>query len=179
MLRELGVNRVSMGVQSWDDGLACYARAGSLVPSGQEKLRDSTRGRLRQRQPGSYFRRAWTEPRTMAVPVCRRRSRSSPEHVSAYCLTYEEDTEYFKRMSRAEYRPDLSLDADLFEDDHGARWKRRASLTMKFPTMHDPGRECRHNLAYWLGATFSGSVQARFRQLIAIDGRTSATRPHT
>ena len=38
MLRELGVNRVSMGVQSWDAGLACNARACSLVPPGQEKL---------------------------------------------------------------------------------------------------------------------------------------------
>ena len=27
-----------------------------------------------------------------------------PDHVSAYCLTYEEDTEYFARMTRGEYR---------------------------------------------------------------------------
>ena len=37
-----------------------------------------------------------------------------PDHVSAYCLTYEEDTEFFLRHARGEFRTDPEADADFF-----------------------------------------------------------------
>ena len=39
----------------------------------------------------------------------------APEHISAYCLTYEEDTEFFLRQARGEYRADVDTDALFFE----------------------------------------------------------------
>ena len=38
-----------------------------------------------------------------------------PEHVSSYCLTYEEDTDYFRKLLGGTFRQDVELDADLFE----------------------------------------------------------------
>ena len=38
-----------------------------------------------------------------------------PNHISAYCLTYEEDTDFFLRHSRGELRSDNDSDAEFFE----------------------------------------------------------------
>jgi len=38
-----------------------------------------------------------------------------PEHISAYGLTYEEDTEFFRRLGRNEMAPDEGIEADQFE----------------------------------------------------------------
>ena len=114
LLRKLGVNRVSMGVQSWDPGLlATLGRVHSVRQARRsyEILREAgfeninldlifgVPGQTREQWRGSL-------EETLAL---------EPNHISAYCLTYEEDTEYFLRMSRGEYQPDESLDADLFE----------------------------------------------------------------
>ena len=34
----------------------------------------------------------------------RRAIALEPEHISAYCLTYEEDTEFFRRQARGEFQ---------------------------------------------------------------------------
>ena len=38
-----------------------------------------------------------------------------PEHISTYCLTYEEDTEFFLRHARGEFKSDSDADANFFE----------------------------------------------------------------
>ncbi len=89
----------------------------------------------------------------------RRNDRSSnPSHISAYCLTYEEDTEYFLRMSRGEYQPDESLDADLFEmtidtlEDAGFCQYRDFELFKAGPRMPAQSR-----LLAWRGLSGAGS----------------------
>ena len=85
----------------------------------------------------------------------------SPSHISAYCLTYEEDTEYFARLSRSEYVPDKSLEADLFETTmdmlEGSGFSQ-----YEISNYARPNRECRHNLAYWLGENFLGLGPSAF-----------------
>ena len=44
----------------------------------------------------------------------RRAIALGPDHISAYCLTYEEDTEFFLRHARGEFRTDAEADADFF-----------------------------------------------------------------
>jgi oxygen-independent coproporphyrinogen-3 oxidase len=159
-LRGLGVNRVSMGVQSWDAGLlATLGRVHSAAQAQRsyEILRnagfDNINLDLIFGIPGQT-REQWraTLEKTIAL---------EPDHISAYCLTYEEDTEYFLRMSQGQYQPDDLLDADLFE------------MTMDLLEAADfcqyeisnysrPGRECRHNLGYWLGSDFVGLGPSAF-----------------
>lgn len=154
VLRKLGVNRVSMGVQSWDDGL--LATLGRVHTARQarrsyEILRetgfDNVNLDLIFGVPGQN-RDQWrtTLETTLAL---------EPAHISAYCLTYEEDTEYFNRLSRREYQSDASLDADLFEMTmhtlEGAGFSQ-----YEISNYARPDRECRHNLAYWLGSDFVG-----------------------
>lgn len=160
MLRELGVNRVSMGVQSWDAGL--LATLGRVHSSRQarrsyEILReagfDNVNLDLIFGVPGQN-REQWQNclEETLAL---------EPNHVSAYCLTYEEDTEYFMRMSRSEYQPDHALDADLFEMTMDTL-EPAGFFQYEISNYSRPGRECRHNLAYWLGADFLGLGPSAF-----------------
>jgi oxygen-independent coproporphyrinogen III oxidase len=160
MLRELGVNRVSMGVQSWDDRL--LATLGRVHTSRQarrsyEILReagfDNVNLDLIFGVPGQS-REQWgaTLQETVAL---------EPDHVSAYCLTYEEDTEYFVRMSRSEYVPNESLDADFFEMAMNIL-EGTGFSHYEISNYSRPGRECRHNLAYWLGADFLGLGPSAF-----------------
>lgn len=160
LLRSLGVNRVSMGVQSWDPILlTTLGRVHSLqqAQKSYEILREAGFENINLdlifgipgQTPEQW--RASLE-RTIAL---------EPHHASAYCLTYEEDTEYFLRMCHGEYRPDESLDADFFEiamDTLEAAGFYRSEIS----NYSKPGYECGHNLAYWLGADYLGLGPSAF-----------------
>ncbi|MEO7318540.1 MAG: coproporphyrinogen III oxidase, partial [Chthoniobacteraceae bacterium] len=84
-----------------------------------------------------------------------------PEHVSSYCLTYEEDTDYFRKLLGGEYRQDVELDATLFEmtmDTLSAGGFAQYEIS----NYARPGCESRHNQAYWLGADYLGFGPSAF-----------------
>ena len=88
-------------------------------------------------------------------------ARLGPEHISAYCLTYEEDTEFFERFSAGEFVQDEETDARFFEmtmDMLGEAGYEQYEIS----NYAKPGRECRHNLAYWLGADYVGIGPSAF-----------------
>ena len=160
MLRELGVNRVSMGVQSWDDGL--LATLGRVHSSQQARksysiLREAGFDNINLDLifgiPGQN-REQWRATLDQTIAL-------KSDHVSAYCLTYEEDTEYFTRMSRSEYVPDKFLEADLFE--MAMEMLEGSGFSQyEISNYSRPNRECRHNLAYWLGEDFLGLGPSAF-----------------
>lgn len=162
-LRALGVNRVSMGVQSWDPGLLeTLGRVHSAAQARRsyEILReagfDNVNLDLMFGIPGQTLAQ-WRESLIQTIAL-------QPDHISAYCLTYEEDTEYFLRMTRGEYRPDEILDAGLFEvtmELLGAAGFEQYEIS----NYARPGRECRHNLAYWLGSDYLGLGPSAFSTL--------------
>jgi len=99
LLREMGVNRISLGVQSCDDGL--------LKLLGREH--DAA-----QAEVSFHLLRA-TGFNTVSIDLMfglpgqslaqweadlRKTIALRPDHVSTYCLTYEEDTEFFLRHAR-------------------------------------------------------------------------------
>lgn len=154
LLRGFGVNRVSMGVQSWDpDLLKVLGRVHDadqvrrsfaiLRETGFENLNlDLIYG-----VPGQSLAQ-WEDSIRQTVAL-------EPEHISAYCLTYEEDTEYFERMTRGEFREDVESDAGFFE--RGVEMLSAAGYGQyEISNYARPGRECRHNLAYWEGTDYLG-----------------------
>ena len=85
----------------------------------------------------------------------------APEHISAYNLTYEEDTEYFRRFSLGELTQDGEADAALFELT--AETLAAAGYEpYEISNFARPGRECVHNLAYWSGADYLGLGPSAF-----------------
>ena len=159
-LLALGVNRVSMGVQSWDDRLLkTLGRVHSAAQARRsyEILREAGVKNINldlifgiPSQSASQ----WRESLLSTIEL-------EPDHISAYCLTYEEDTEYFEMFTRGEYAPEEGRDADFFETAMdvlpGAGFEQ-----YEISNYARPGRECLHNLAYWQGADYAGLGPSAF-----------------
>jgi oxygen-independent coproporphyrinogen-3 oxidase len=154
LLRGFGVNRVSMGVQSWDpDLLKVLGRVhdADQVRRSFAILRETGFDNLNldliYGVPGQSLAQ-WEDSIRQTIGL-------EPEHISAYCLTYEEDTEYFERMTRGEFREDVESDAGFFE--RGVEMLSAAGYGQyEISNYARQGRECRHNLAYWEGADYLG-----------------------
>jgi oxygen-independent coproporphyrinogen-3 oxidase len=160
LLRANGISRVSMGVQAWDDAvLAALGRNHSAEQAGRtfQTLRaagfDNINIDLMFAVPGQT-REQWLA--TLEKTVSLR-----PEHVSCYCLTYEEDTEFFRKLTRGEFRQDNDWDADLFElamDVLGAAGFDHYEIS----NYAQPGRQSAHNRAYWRGDDYLGFGPSAF-----------------
>ena len=160
LLREAGINRVSMGVQSWDD--AVLKSLGRTHDS--EKAEESFHV-LRQAGfdnlsidlifgvPGQSLE-SWQSS-------LERSLRLAPEHLSAYGLTYEEDTEFFSKLGRGEMAPDEGLEADQFELTSHLLGE-SGYLQYEVSNYALPGRESRHNSAYWSGKDYIGLGPSAF-----------------
>ncbi len=154
LLRECGVNRISLGVQSFDDGLlqllgrehsAAQAEASFtlLRAAGFKNLSIDLMFGL----PGQSLAQ-WEATLRRALAL-------QPDHLSAYCLTYEEDTDFFLRHARGEFRTDAEADADFFTiagDLLGAAGFEQYEVS----NYARPGFESVHNRAYWRGADYLG-----------------------
>jgi oxygen-independent coproporphyrinogen-3 oxidase len=160
MLRDFGVNRISIGVQSWDpEMLSRLGRVHSALQAERSVhiVREAGFTNLNLDLifgvPGQSIE---TWQRTVEKTVSL-----APEHISAYCLTFEEDTEFFRRFQSGEMTQDAEQDASFYE-------LTMASLATAGYSQYEisnyakPGYECLHNLAYWLGRNYLGLGPSAF-----------------
>jgi oxygen-independent coproporphyrinogen-3 oxidase len=154
LLKKFGVNRISLGVQSWDEKLLKLLGREHNAPQAEESfriLRDAgftnVNVDLMFGLPGQTVDQ-WraTLEKTIAL---------EPEHVSTYCLTYEEDTEFFLRHARGEFRQDADADAEFFETTM-AILEEAGYEHYEISNYARPGFESVHNRAYWLGKDYLG-----------------------
>lgn len=147
VLRDLGVTRISMGVQSFDPELL-----GSL-------------GRLHN--PKQVYT-AWERveaagfPQTnldlmFAIPGqsleqweadIREAARLAPSHLSTYCLTFEEDTALYVKLSQGK----VSIDEDKELRFYERGWELLGELgyaQYEISNFAKPGAECIHNMNTW------------------------------
>lgn len=154
LLHRLGVNRISLGVQSWNDELLqVLGREHNAVQAETSFriLRDAGFTNLNMDLmfgvPGQNLC-DWNA--TLAKTIALQ-----PEHISAYCLTYEEDTEFFIRQARGELRADPDADAEFFESAmqilEGAGYEQ-----YEISNYACVGFTSRHNRAYWGGEDYLG-----------------------
>lgn len=160
LLRSAGINRVSMGVQSWDDAvLKTLGRTHSAAKAKEsfyllrEKGFENISIDLIFGIPGQSLD-SWKKTLEQSLAL-------NPEHISAYGLTYEEDTEFFKLLGKGMMKPNEHLEADQFElaadflKEHGYR-QYEVSNYAKI------GKEAAHNMAYWLGHDYLGLGPSAF-----------------
>jgi oxygen-independent coproporphyrinogen-3 oxidase len=160
LLRELGVNRVSMGVQAWQPEL--LQTLGRVHTASQAErsyflLReagfDNVNLDLIFGVPGQTTEQ-WMDS-------LRRTAELKPEHISAYCLTYEEDTAFFESLQRGEFRIEEERDAELLL----LTLEQLAAVGYEgyeISNFARPGRRCAHNLAYWQGNDYVGLGPSAF-----------------
>jgi putative oxygen-independent coproporphyrinogen III oxidase len=156
LLKKFGVNRISLGVQSWDDELLKLLGREHNASQAEESfriLRDAgftnINVDLMFALPGQTDHQ-WraTLEKTIAL---------QPEHISTYCLTYEEDTEFFLRHARGEFRQDADADADAgFFETTMATLQDAGYDHYEISNYARPGFESVHNRAYWLGNDYLG-----------------------
>jgi len=146
-LKEMGVTRVSMGVQSFDDlTLDALGRrhspkqimeAWELIEAAGFASRNLD---LIFAIPGQDEQR-WTEDLRRAIEL-------QPDHLSTYCLTFEEDTAMFVKLSQGKVKIDHELEARLYRQT----WEQlEANGYAQYETSNfaRPGHACRHNLITW------------------------------
>src|SRR5437667_5158873 len=154
VLKKFGINRISLGVQSWDDHLLKLLGREHNAQQAEHSFHllraagfSNINIDLMFGLPGQTIEQ-WrlTLEKTIAL---------QPDHISAYCLTYEEDTEFFLRYACGEFRQDTDMDAEFFEvamsilEDAGYEHYEISNYAR-------PGFSSAHNRAYWLGKDYLG-----------------------
>lgn len=153
--REAGVNRLSIGIESYRAHL--LKRLGRLQTAAQtiEAVSVARRGGfanvnvdLMFAVPGQSLD-DWRRDLEQVIA-------DGPEHVSAYNLTYEEGTPFFElRRSGAIHALDDDLEAAMFEEA-SERLGGAGYLAYEVSNYARPGFESRHNLNYWRAGAYLG-----------------------
>jgi oxygen-independent coproporphyrinogen III oxidase len=160
LLREGGISRVSVGVQSWDDellrllGREHNARQAEqsfhiLRNAGFDNISIDLMFALPQQTEAQ-----WQSSLEKTISL-------NPEHVSTYCLTYEQNTEFLARLQGGEFQA---------HDDDEARFFEMTMDTLQsagyehyeISNLARPGFRSLHNQAYWLGADYLGLGPSAF-----------------
>ena len=155
LLREAGVNRVSLGVQSFDpSNLAFLGRIHSSrdAKDAYQLLRDAGFENinldLMYGIPGSSRE---ILGRDLALI-----ENLDPEHVACYCLMFEKGTE-LARLRNAGSLEEVEDDEELEQYTLIRETLGRAGYRhYEISNFAKPGRACRHNLLYWSGGEYIG-----------------------
>jgi oxygen-independent coproporphyrinogen-3 oxidase len=160
VLRLMGVNRLSLGVQSWDDELlkllgrehnAAQAETSFHILRGAGISNISVD--LMFGLPGQTLAQ-WEADLARTIAL-------RPEHISTYCLTYEEDTEFFLRHASGEFREDPESDAQFLES--AMRMLEGAGFEhYEISNYARPGFASAHNRGYWAGDDYVGIGPSAF-----------------
>lgn len=153
LLAEFGVNRVSLGAQSFDErALVVLERdhAPSDVARAVEAVRGAGIGNVSLDLifgvPGQSLD-GWRETIGQAVAL-------EPTHVSAYGLTFEKGTAFWSRRDKGTLTPtEEELERSMYAaamDDLPAAGLAQYELS----NYARPGFECRHNQVYWAAKPF-------------------------
>ena len=147
VLKELGVNRISMGVQSFQErfleGLGRLHRPNQIYQAYdwiREAGFDNVNLDLMIALPG--------QGREDLLADLREACRLDPEHLSTYCLTFEEDTALWVKLSQGKIKQDIEKDADLYE----LTWHELTDAGYEhyeISNFSKPGKACLHNINTW------------------------------
>jgi oxygen-independent coproporphyrinogen III oxidase len=147
VLRDAGVTRISMGVQSFQPALLdALGRQHSpaQIYRAYERVRaagfPSVNLDLMFALPGQTAAE-WEADVREAVSL-------APDHLSTYCITFEEDTKLWLKLSQGRVKLDPELEARLYE----ATWEQLAAAgyaQYEVSNFARPGHACVHNLNTW------------------------------
>jgi oxygen-independent coproporphyrinogen-3 oxidase len=175
VLRAAGVTRVSLGVQSFRPALLdALGRAHSReqVYRAYERIREagfaSVNVDLMFALPGQTSAE-WDADIDEAVAL-------APDHISTYCLTFEEDTALWVKLSQGRVRLDPENEARMYE----RTWERLGAAgyaQYEVSNFARPGHSCLHNVNTWKMAEWAGIGPSAASQLAGWRGTNIADLP--
>ncbi|MEP0845631.1 MAG: radical SAM family heme chaperone HemW [Phycisphaerae bacterium] len=154
-LRSNGVNRISLGAQSFDSSELRVLERIHRPEQVQQTVQIARRAGIAQVNldlifavPGQSLE-SWLANLRRAVDL-------GPDHLSCYALTYEEGTPLFDQLRAGQVRrADEALEAEMYEatiDTLAAAGFSQYEIS----NFARPGCECRHNLTYWHNRPYLG-----------------------
>jgi oxygen-independent coproporphyrinogen-3 oxidase len=162
LLRDSGVNRISMGVQSLNEQL--LDKLGRIHSREQvfksfDILRsagfDNVNLDLMFAIPGQTME-IWRDTLREIITL-------QSEHLSSYEVIYEEDTALFHDLQQGKIAVDENLACEMYDEllsasqRAGFRQYEVANFAKDDGSAADiPSRACRHNINYWRGGSFYG-----------------------
>jgi oxygen-independent coproporphyrinogen-3 oxidase len=162
LLRDFGVNRVSMGVQSLDEDLLerlgrvhsreqVFKSFDILRAAGFRNLNVDLMFAIPSQTMG-----VWRETLREAIAL-------HSEHLSTYEVIYEDDTPLFHQLQAGEFSVDEDLACEMYEElvrsttGTGFQQYEIANFARHAGEPNPvPQYACRHNVNYWRGGSFYG-----------------------
>ena len=147
VLKDLGVTRISMGVQSFDEQL--------LEAMGRQHSRKQIFKAYEQIRAADF--KSVNLDLIFAIPGqdadrlkkdIQEAASLEPDHISTYCLTFEEDTALYAKLAKGE----ISLDADREAELYLSCWRSMAEAgyeQYEVSNFSKPLQECIHNVNTW------------------------------
>jgi oxygen-independent coproporphyrinogen-3 oxidase len=150
-----GINRISLGAQSFDDDVLAWMHRTHDASQIGQAVGAARSGGIANISLDLIFAlpaevpREWTHDLNEALAL-------SPEHVSLYGLTVEPKTPLHRWVTAGEVsRVGEDRYADEFIEAH-ERMTASGFTHYEVSNFARPGRESRHNSAYWSGANYLG-----------------------
>ena len=154
-LRNIGINRLSIGVQSFDAGSLEMLERDCKPQDAREAIEAAREARftnisldIMTALPG--------QTEASMISDLKKALEFDPEHLSVYQLTLHDDSVMQKELKYKSYKmPGDDMQAALYETAvdflEGSGYKH-----YEVSNFAKPGFECRHNLAAWLGEEYLG-----------------------
>lgn len=153
-LRRMGVNRISMGMQSGSDEELRAIHRPHTYQQVEEAVAAVRGAKIRNLNldliyglPGQTME-SWQETVEKALSL-------NPEHLSCYGLTVEEGTPLAQRVARGEQLPDEDMQATLYLWTV-ERLAQAGYEQYEISNFAKRGFQSRHNMKYWMGRPYMG-----------------------
>ncbi|MBR3622383.1 MAG: radical SAM family heme chaperone HemW [Selenomonadaceae bacterium] len=153
--KNLGVNRVSFGAQSFNDNilkrigrLHTAKEAVNAVTLAKEVGFDNVSLDLMYALPGEALTDLQSNIETAA--------KLEPEHISAYCLTLEEGTPLYKKCNAGEVVLPTEESESAMYDLAVTMLPKLGFQRYEISNFAKQGKHSRHNMLYWTDATYLG-----------------------
>jgi oxygen-independent coproporphyrinogen-3 oxidase len=154
LFRDLGVTRVSLGIQSFSPHVLQTLGREHNASQAAESVSILRSAGIPQVNIDLMFsipgqsETDWESTLQQAVAL-------EPDHISAYNLTYEEDTVFFESLKRGDVKTSEDTDAHFF---HLADDLLTNSGFDHYETSNyaKPGKQSSHNQGYWSGEDYLG-----------------------
>jgi len=161
LLRDAGINRISMGVQSLDSGLLDRlgrVHSREMVFKSYDILRQAGFTNINLDlmfaipfQTMEIWKSTLSEATAMA-----------PEHLSCYEVIYEEDTVLYHQLQAGKFEVDEELACQMYDElingveNAGYSQYEIANFARKVSDGSEDLLSCKHNVNYWEGGEFRG-----------------------
>ena len=181
-LLDLGVTRISMGIQSFDDGIlrwmnrrhdsARARKAYSMIRRAAERAGQEIEVSIDLifGVPGLDLQ-TWERTVSAALSLGKDEGFKAPDHISAYQLSIEEGSALEEKIARGECTE--ASDEDCYRQYRTLCWKLREGGYNHYEISNFaiPGKEAVHNSAYWNRTPYVGLGPGAHSLTIRDDGQ--------